>query len=120
MPWQYSQRTGRLTHDGEFVGKGYSGKGLYKDNPTYEHLRNLGPIPRGRWRIGSSHSHPTKGSTTMALTPVGHTAFGRSHFLIHGDSMAHPGQASEGCIVLGPAFRRRIATSGDNELVVVP
>ena len=29
--------------------------------------------------------------------------FGRSEFLIHGDSLEHPGAASEGCIIL-PRF----------------
>jgi hypothetical protein len=55
----------------------------------------------------------------MALTPVGHTAHGRTRFLIHGDSIRHPGNASEGCIVLDRAARQAIATSGDNDIEVV-
>lgn len=55
----------------------------------------------------------------MALTPVGHVALGRSHFLIHGDSVSHPGGASEGCIILNRTARQTIASSGDNELEVI-
>ena len=55
----------------------------------------------------------------MALMPIGHNAHGRTHFLIHGDSIAHPGDASEGCIALSHAARQAIAISGDTELEVV-
>ena len=55
----------------------------------------------------------------MTLTPVGHTANGRTNFLIHGDSTNHPGDASEGCIVLSRTIRQAIAVSGDTDLEVV-
>ena len=55
----------------------------------------------------------------MSLTPVGHLAHGRTAFLIHGDSIKHPGDASEGCIILGPHIRTRIAASGDTVLNVI-
>jgi len=38
--------------------------------------------------------------------------YGRSGFMIHGDSQKHPSQASEGCIVLDFAFREIITRSG--------
>jgi hypothetical protein len=84
-----------------------------------ERVRNVGPIPRGRYRIGAQHAHPTEGPLTMSQTPVGHSAHGRTNFLIHGDSVSHPGNASEGCIILNHAVRQAIATSGDNDLEVV-
>jgi hypothetical protein len=43
------------------------------------------------------------------LTPDGHEAHGRTEFLIHGDSVDAPGTASEGCIILSPAIRKKIA-----------
>lgn len=43
---------------------------------------------------------------------------GRSGFLIHGDSIAHTGQASHGCIILPRSVREQIAASGDDELEV--
>jgi hypothetical protein len=56
----------------------------------------------------------------MRLSPVGHHALGRTDFLIHGEKKnAPPGGASKGCIILGPAIRRRISASGDQELDVV-
>jgi|CXWL01.1.fsa_nt_gi hypothetical protein len=120
MPWQYSQRKKELTYNGNLIGYGYSGKdGVWKDNPLMEMISNKGPIPRGQYRISKAHQHPTKGPITMSLTPVGHAAHGRTHFLIHGDSIKHPGNASEGCIILGRHFRARIAASGDTIINVV-
>lgn len=119
MPWQYSQSTGHLTRNGETVGTGYSGRGAGRNNPALEHARNIGPIPRGRYRIGPAYAHPDKGPVTLNLSPEGHLAHGRTSFLIHGDSRNNPGDASEGCIILRPDIRRRIATSGDSVLEVI-
>jgi hypothetical protein len=119
VPWQYSQRTGQLTWNNQTVATGYSGQGIGLNNPETQQMRNVGPIPRGQYRIGAAHAHPTKGPVTMRLDPVGHNALGRSHFLIHGDSRQHPGTASEGCIVLNAEARRRISTSNDVMLNVV-
>lgn len=119
MPWRYSQRTGELTRNGQEAGVGYSGRGNGRNNPLMENAQNIGPIPRGRYRIGTAYIHRTKGPVTMSLTPLGHTAHGRTHFLIHGDSVAHPGNASEGCIVLSRPVREAIANSGDREIEVV-
>ena len=119
MPWQYKQSTGELTHNGVMVGTGYSGKSIWQNKPAAETFRDQGPIPRGPYRIGVTQAHPTKGSVTMGLTPLGHLAHGRTAFLIHGDSIDSPGNGSEGCIVLGKVFRNRIADSGDTVLVVV-
>lgn len=94
MSWEYSQSTGQLTYNGELItNDGYSGKSIWKNNPAAEPLRNRGPIPRGSYRIGSAKLHPKIGSVTMALTPVGHSARGRTAFLNHGDSIQHPGSA---------------------------
>lgn len=120
MPWQYSQRTGQLTYNGQTVGRGYSGNGIGLNNPAAEQQRNVGPIPRGQYNIGVPRQHPTKGPITISLSPTGHRAHGRDHFLIHGDSRLHPGNASQGCIILRPDVRRRIATSRDRTLEVVP
>jgi Protein of unknown function (DUF2778) len=117
--WQYRQSNGDLSRDGRSIGAGYSGHGAGKNNPTMEGVRNVGPIPSGMYRISGQFHHPSKGAVTMGLAPIGHTAFGRSAFLIHGDSIKHPGEASEGCIILGRALRQAVADSGDRELEVV-
>lgn len=119
--WQYNQLTGELIRNGQVVGTGYSGSrangGL--NNPAMEHLRDVGPIPTGRWQIGSPFNHEKKGPLTMPLTPIGHAAHGRTGFLIHGDSLSNPGNASEGCIVLPPEVRETLADSGINILEVI-
>ena len=119
MPWEYSQRTGVLVHDGRIVGTGYSGAPAGRNMPQMEHVRNVGPIPRGRYRIGNPRNTATHGPHVMDLTPVGHSALGRTEFLIHGERRSGPpGAASLGCIILGPAIRNRISASGDHDLVV--
>jgi hypothetical protein len=119
MGWQYSQSLRQLRHNGKVVGLGYSGHGEGKNNPKRESERGVGPIPRGKWHIGPVSAHHGKGPVVMELTPVHHTAHGRTHFLIHGDSKEHPGTASEGCIILGPTLRALIRDSKDHDLEVV-
>jgi hypothetical protein len=44
--------------------------------------------------------------------------FGRCGFFCHGDSIAHPGHASDGCIIQDLTTRHRMWSSGDHELDV--
>lgn len=118
--WTYAVKSGKLTHNGEFEGTGYSGLGWAKNNPNCDHLPNTGPIPLGNYTIGPAHDHPELGPCVMNLDPApGTTTYGRSAFRIHGDSREHPGAASHGCIVLGPSIRALIAKSTDRRLEVV-
>ena len=117
MPWQYSQSTGQLTHNGQLVSTGYSGAGVGQDNTAMEATPSVGPIPRGAYTIGSPHQGINTGPHVMDLTPSGHNALGRTSFQIHGDNSTHT--ASSGCIVMGPAVRTQISNSGDNVLNVV-
>jgi hypothetical protein len=56
----------------------------------------------------------------MRLTPAPeNTMFGRDGFLMHGDSIEHPGCASEGCIIVGRAVREAVSESDDKSLEVV-
>jgi len=98
---------------------GYSGKDFGKNNPSMERVPYVGPIPHGLYRIGRAVGEAAKGPLTMRLTAIGHTTFGRTAFLIHGDSIKHPGDASKGCIVLDFGTGSRIARSPDKELEVV-
>jgi hypothetical protein len=118
MPWEYSQRTGEITHNGQVVGSGYSGTGGGRNNPTMEGEENVGPIPQGRYTIGPAHPSERTGPHTMDLTPDGHDARGRTLFRIHGDNRTH--DASTGCIVLDRTIRNQISESGDDVLNVVP
>lgn len=118
MPWTYSQSTGTLSRSGTVVGRGYSGGGGGLNNSNHQGIANQGPIPRGRYAISASFTHPQKGPIVMRLTPSGHNAVGRSGFLIHGDNRAGNNTASEGCIILSPTLRNQIASSGDRVLEV--
>lgn len=119
MAWEYSQSTGHLTYNGSFVIRGYAGAGGGQNNPDMEHIRNVGPIPRGTYDIGQPRNTGSKGPHVMDLSPRGHNALGRTEFLIHGDSINDPGNASEGCVILPRAVRERISGSADNVLEVV-
>lgn len=123
MPWVYESSTGNLLYSdgrsmsGTLIGKGYSGKKGFKNNVLYEQVRNVGPIPPGMYMIGLSYPSRTKGPMTMNLTPFGHNALGRTLFRIHGNNTKN--DASEGCIILTPDIRKKIAESSDRVLIVV-
>jgi hypothetical protein len=81
----------------------------------------IGPIPQGTYHIGHPHHSNHVGAYAMALTPTAQTnTFGRSHFLIHGDSRRHPGTASKGCVVVSGYARHMIWASLDREIRVIP
>ncbi len=117
MPWQYSQSSGSLQNNGNYIATGYSGSGAGRNNGAMEHLRDIGPIPRGAYQIGRARRSNRTGPHVMDLTPRGHNAHGRHGFQIHGDNTAH--NASTGCIILRRDIRERISTSGDDVLNVV-
>lgn len=118
--FNYSQATGILTHDGAEIGQGYSGHDAGKDNPALQDVHNVGPLPQGLWSIGAPEDRTgTLGPFVMPLSPVAGTeTFGRSGFFIHGDSSAHPLEASHGCLIFSRGIREQIAASGDNLLQV--
>lgn len=122
MTWTYSQSTGDIRHNGVSIGTGYSGAGTIaasgRNNASMQDIPFQGPIPAGQYRIGAAYHHPEKGTNSMNLTPVGHGARGRNDFMIHGNDVQN--NASQGCIILGPAIRQRIASSNDPILVVQP
>jgi len=103
-----------------FVATGYSGKGIYKDDPSFESRVAEGPIPRGMWLMGAAYKHPKLGPVSIPLSPIeGNSAFDRSGFFIHGDSLSKPGTASTGCIILDRRTREWVVKSGVRRLAVV-
>jgi hypothetical protein len=44
----------------------------------------------------------------------------RGGFFIHGDSVGHPGEASNGCIIMSRSTREKIVNGGDTHLQVQP
>lgn len=119
MPWIYRQNTGRIEHDGTLAGVGYSGRGRGKNNPSRQNEAMIGPIARGTWTIGAPFTHPHAGPYAMRLIPLpGTVTYRRSGFMIHGDSTAHPGAASDGCVIVNIVTRRCIWESGDHTIAV--
>lgn len=99
---------------------GYSGGGSGKNNPALEAIPDLGPIPRGRYTIGDPFDSEAHGPFAIPLTPdPTNDMHGRSGFLMHGDSVQHPGTASEGCIIMPHYARQRVFESDDKILEVV-
>jgi hypothetical protein len=119
--WTYVQFNGQLLDaGGNLIAVGYSGSPAGKNQPEEQSIADVGPIPRGMYTIGPPHDTPEHGPYVLSLTPAGtNQMFGRSGFLIHGDSVAHPGRASEGCIIMALKTRQQVWTSGDHQLQVV-
>ena len=120
--WTYTQKTGALLQDGQQVAIGYSGFDDGKNNPAMQAVVNVGPIPQGDWTIvGPPVNTPDHGPYVLHLQPaLGTNTFGRSGFLMHGDSIEAPGCASHGCIIMPRIVREQVWNSGDTELEVVP
>ena len=119
--WIYGQSTGDLYGpDGQITATGYSGARNGKNNPEMQDVSCAGPIPQGRYRLGSPFDSSQHGPFAMPLNPdPTNEMFGRSGFLMHGDSLEHPGCASEGCIIMPRVAREAVWASGDRSLVVV-
>lgn len=118
MTWMHEQSTGRLYQNGNYKGTGYSGSLTNKNNPERQHVKGMGPLPRGTYRIGGYTR--SKGPWTIELMQISGETFGRNLFRIHGDKRAGTqGFASAGCIIINPSVRLLIINSGDNTLKVV-
>ncbi|MEX0495226.1 tlde1 domain-containing protein [Raoultella terrigena] len=97
----------------------YSGRPGFKNDSANECIKGKGPIPRGTYTIGDPFYHRKTKAWTMRLTPyIENQMCGRDGFMIHGDSSAHPGEASDGCIILKLPYRKIVAASSDKTLVV--
>lgn len=120
--WLYEQSTGIMRRPlGDELATGYSGKALGKNNPKWEGIRNTGPIPRGDWFMKLLIPETTNhGPDVIVLEPVAvRQLFARSGFMIHGDSLAHPGMASDGCIILPRAARKEMWAAKDHMVRVI-
>lgn len=121
--WTFSQSTGQL-HDskGELVATGFSGHDLGFDNPAEEEMHDLGPLPRGLYRMAAwFDKHPVVGLCAIELAPdPKNQMFGRSGFFIHGASALNPKESSHGCPVIGTCdTRRALWASPDHDFQVV-
>ena len=118
--WTYKQSTGELFKDGKLIETGYSGSLTNKNNPDREHVRGMGPIPRGTWKIGRTGT--SKGPLTITLLHVSGNAYNRDMrtFRIHGDKrVGITGFASEGCIIMSNSTRLLVSKDTGAVLEVV-
>src|SRR6185295_5714310 len=97
---QYSQSTGMffcidLSSDKTVIqGRCYSGTGPGRDNPLFNDIRDVGPIPRGWWGIGSSRPMPSGGkrqpTIPFAPDPQSNSVWGTNRdpgsFWMHGNN----------------------------------
>ena len=120
----YEQATGNIFEVAgggrDLIDTGYSGSDQHggKNNPLAQCVQDIGPLPRGRYTIKPPVAGPSP--LSLPLTPAPDNEMcGRSGFLIHGDSIAQPGTASHGCIIVRRPTRQHIADSGIDLLVVV-
>ncbi len=126
---KYEQATGELfSSTGVLLGNGYSGKDPHKNDPSAEGIEDVGPIPRGYWKLASLElTTPLHGPYVIVLKPyqltrtriVEELRRDPDSFRIHGDSVVHSGAASGGCMIQLHETRVQIWTGTDHDLEVV-
>jgi peptidoglycan hydrolase-like protein with peptidoglycan-binding domain len=117
--WTWDQSSGTLLKEARVLAHGYAGAGRGENNPAMEGVAQVGPIPRGLWRMIRVKNGGPTGPFTIVLEPEpGTDTHGRSAFRIHGDNSTH--DASQGCIILQRPFREQIwATHATHPLIEV-
>lgn len=123
MHWIYQQSTGSLvlhTQSQIIDLVGYAGMGEGLNNPDMQHVKNVGPLPVGRYLINWATKHKKLGEVAMQLIPdPTNKMFNRGDFWMHGDNQHMNQSASNGCIVLSRTSRVVVAASMYRLLEVV-
>lgn len=123
--WIYYQNNGLLIN-GTTTLHCYAGIDEGKNNPAMEHVRSVGPLPRGLYTASQPQNSEKHGPYAMWLIPDPENEMrGRDAFMYHADSIKNPGRASNGCIVSigtpitsGRAERELFWISGDHRIEV--
>lgn len=118
----YSQSTGRITSGQVLIGVGYSGHEEGLNNSEFENKHDIGPIPRGKWKMITffENQYENKGTHVIRLEPNEETeTFGRDGFLVHGDNAAMDKSASHGCIIVEKSARDKMWSDADKIIEVV-
>lgn len=122
--WRYSQSSGLLLFGVGINGytfQCYSGAGEGKNSPALQQIPDVGPIPCGIYDQGDVEWVSVHGPFAIPLFPrPENDMFGRSGFMIHGDSLIDPGNASKGCIIHSPQRDREIIYNTRMPILVTP
>lgn len=99
----------------------HSGRGAYRDNPKYVHVRNRGSTPPNVYKLRMRESR-FHGVEAIRMLPVGDSKmYGRDGFLTHTYLLRVPGDSS-GCVVF-PQYNRFLNAFKRGQvahLIVVP
>lgn len=120
--WAFKQSTGEIfDKEGVLLATGYAGHGEGKNNPSMQTVSRVGPLPRGVYTMKELYlKTPKHGPFVIKLEPEPtNEMFGRSAFLVHGDSKSDPGGASLGCIIADRKSRETMWKSEDKKVEVV-
>lgn len=118
--WIYQQSSGKIFYNNLLISIGYSGYNEGKNNHLAQHIKSVGPCPVGLYTISNAYDDPKHGPISFRLEPdIFNEMFDRDGFMIHPDSIEHPGMASEGCICQNKNTRIMIKNSKDKKLVVI-
>jgi hypothetical protein len=109
---QYQQATGKLYDDNnDLIGIGWAGHQAGRNNPQMQDIKDVGPLPVGKYVINDPINSPKLGPEAFSLMPdSSNKMFGRSAFYIHGASITNPAMSSDGCIVMPRPTRDLIGT----------
>ena len=122
MAWFYEQRSGKIWRNNDVMALAvaYSGAPGAVNDPSKQHLKAVGPIPRGVYKILPAVNHPRLGPVALQLEPdEWNEMFNRDDFWMHGDNKLRNRSASKGCIIADRAPRETVNNSTDKTLVVV-
>lgn len=126
MSWRYEQSTGKLfTPEGTLIATGYAGGNCGKNpeginNPEMQNVKGVGPLPVGKYTHGVVVMQSQLGVFAIPLIPdPANEMHGRGGFYMHGDKIAEPRCASEGCIIMPRFVREQYYNSVDPTIEVV-
>jgi hypothetical protein len=102
---------------GRYLSHGYAGRDEGKNNLAMQNVPDVGPIPLGDYEITEQldldelKARRLAGPVMRLQAMPGTETYGRSGFLIHGDSIAAPGTGSHGCPVADKPTRFNISAA---------
>lgn len=130
MPSTYIISTGDFyAPDGSLLGVCYAGHPPHVNDISAVNVKNIGPLPPGSYRMGTAYNNIHTGPLSIPLIPLAEQTHspeenpfawlhGRNDFYIHGDSLNHPGYASDGCIVASHEIRLKIVEISKNDPIL--